>query len=48
MSQARPNDTNANAIRNRYQTLFANDFAPNVRDEQMPGADERTAYGVQF
>ena len=24
MSQARPNDTNANAIRNRYQTLFAN------------------------
>jgi hypothetical protein len=48
MSQPRLNDTTANAIRDRYQTLFANSFAPNVRYEQMPGADERTAYAAEF
>jgi hypothetical protein len=48
MSQARLNDTMANAIRDRYQTLFAGAFAPNVRYEQMPGAEERTAYAAEF
>jgi hypothetical protein len=48
MSQARLNDTTANAIRDRYQTLFASAFAPNVRYEQMPGADERVAYATEF
>jgi hypothetical protein len=48
MSQARSNETSADAIRNRYRTSFANDFAPNIRYEQMPGADERTAYAAEF
>jgi hypothetical protein len=48
MAQARLNDTTANAIRDRYQTLFANAFTPQVRYEQMPGADERTAYAAEF
>ena len=43
MAQARLNDAGANTIRDRYQTLFAKAFAPNIRYEQMPGADERTA-----
>jgi hypothetical protein len=46
MSQARLNDTNA--VRDRYRTLFANAFAPQFRHEQMPGAEERTAYAVEF
>jgi hypothetical protein len=48
MAQVRLNDTTANVIRDRYQTLFANAFTPQVRYEQMPGADERTAYAVEF
>jgi hypothetical protein len=48
MSQARLNDTTAEAIRDRYRTLFASAFAPNVRYEQMPGADERVAYAAEF
>jgi hypothetical protein len=48
MAQANLNDTTANAIRDRYKTLFANSFAPNVRYEQMPGADERIAYATEF
>ncbi len=48
MAQARLNDTTADAIRDRYQTLFANAFTPQVRYEQMPGADERTAYAAEF
>ena len=48
MSQARPNETSADGIRNGYQTSFANDFLPNIRFEQMPGADERTAYAAEF
>ncbi|MDR3422993.1 MAG: hypothetical protein P4L80_17395 [Xanthobacteraceae bacterium] len=48
MAQAHLNDTTANAIRDRYKTLFANSFAPNVRYEQMPGADERIAYATEF
>jgi transcriptional regulator GlxA family with amidase domain len=48
MSQARLNDTVADAIRERYRTLFANAFAPQFRYEQMPSADERTAYAAEF
>jgi hypothetical protein len=48
MAQARLNDTTADAIHNRYRTSFANAFAPNVRYEQMPGAEERTAYAAEF
>ena len=48
MAQARLNDAGANTIRDRYQTLFANTFTPNVRYEQMPGADERSAYAVEY
>ena len=48
MSQARLNDTSADAVRERYRTLFANAFAPQFRYEQMPSADERTAYAAEF
>ena len=48
MSRTNLSDTTADAIHNRYRTLFANAFAPNVRYEQMPGADERTAYAAEF
>lgn len=48
MSQTRLNDTTADAMRNRYRTLFANAFVPQFRYEQMPGAEERTAYAAEF
>jgi hypothetical protein len=48
MAQARLNETTADAIRDRYRTLFASAFVPNVRYEQMPGADERIAYAAEF
>ena len=48
MAQARLDDATANTIRDRYQTLFAQAFAPNIRYEQMPGSDERTAYAAEF
>ncbi len=48
MPQARLSDTAANAIRDRYQTLFANTFTPNVRYEQMPGSEERTAFAAEY
>ena len=48
MSQAPPNDTPAEGIRNRYRTSFANEFLPNIRYEQMPGNDERTALAAEF
>ena len=48
MSQARLTDTTAGAIQERYRASFANDFAPNVRYEQMPGSEERTAYAAEF
>jgi hypothetical protein len=48
MAQARLNDTTANVIRDRYHTLFVNAFMPQVRYEQMPGADERSAYAAEF
>jgi hypothetical protein len=48
MSQGRLSDTTADAIRDRYRTLFANAFAPSVRYEQMPGAEECVAYATEF
>jgi hypothetical protein len=48
MAQLRLNDTTANTIRDRYQTLFAQAFTPNIRYEQMPGADERSAYAAEY
>jgi hypothetical protein len=48
MSQARPDNTSVDAIRDRYRTSFANAFAPQFRYEQMPGAEERTAYAAEF
>jgi hypothetical protein len=43
-----PNDTTADAIRDRYRRFFDNAFMPNIRHEQMPGADERIAYAAEF
>jgi hypothetical protein len=48
MAQLRLNDTTANSIRDRYQTLFTKAFTPNIRYEQMPAADERGAYAVEY
>jgi len=48
MSQTRQNDQSTDAIRNRYQSFFDNAFMPNIRHEQMPGADERLAYAAEF
>ena len=48
MSQARAHDATADAIRDRYRRFFDNAFMPNIRHEQMPGADERVAYAAEF
>jgi hypothetical protein len=48
MSQTRQNDQSTDAIRNRYQSFFDKAFIPNIRHEQMPGADERLAYAAEF
>jgi hypothetical protein len=48
LSQARLNNATADVIRDRYRTLFANAFAPQFRYEQMPGAEERTAYAAEY
>jgi hypothetical protein len=48
MAQQRLTETTANTIRDRYQMLFAKAFTPNIRYEQMPGADERSAYAVEY
>ena len=48
MAQNRLNETGADTIRDRYRALFANPFAPSIRYEQMPGADERVAYAAEF
>ena len=48
MSQARLDNTTADAIRDRYRSLFANAFAPQFRYEQMPGSEERIAYAAEF
>jgi hypothetical protein len=38
----------ADAIRDRYRTFFDSAFMPNIRHEQMAGADERVAYAAEF
>ena len=48
MSQTRLSDTTADAVRDRYRTLFAGAFAPQFRYEQMPGVEERPAYAAEF
>jgi len=48
MAQERLQSSAADAVRNRYHALFTNAFAPHVRYEQMPGADERIAYAAEF
>jgi hypothetical protein len=48
MSQARTNERSPDSIRDRYRAFFDNPFMPNVRHEQMPGADERVAYAAEF
>ena len=46
MTQTRTHDTDA--IRDRYRTFFDSAFMPNIRHEQMLGADERVAYAAEF
>jgi hypothetical protein len=48
MPQTRTKDATTDAIRDRYRTFFDNAFMPNIRYEQMPGADERVAYAAEF
>ena len=48
MAQQRLTESTANTIRDRYQTVFATAFTPNIRYEQMPAADERTAFAAEF
>lgn len=48
MSNTRTHDTTADAIRDRYKKFFHDAFMPNIRHEQMPGADERVAYAAEF
>jgi hypothetical protein len=48
MAQLRLTESTANTIRDRYQTVFATAFTPNIRYEQMPAADERTAFAAEF
>ena len=48
MTSMRAHDRSADAIRDRYRAFFDNAFMPNIRSEQMPGADERVAYAAEF
>jgi hypothetical protein len=48
MPQSRLNSTTVDAIRDRYRTFFDSTFMPNIRYEQMPGADERLSYAAEF
>ncbi len=48
MSQASLSEKTADTMRDRYRMSFANDFAPQFRYEQMPGAEERVAYAAEF
>jgi hypothetical protein len=48
MSSTPIHDRSADAIRNRYRSFFDSAFMPNIRHEQMPGADERVAYAAEF
>jgi hypothetical protein len=48
MSSMQAHDKSADSIRDRYRVFFGNAFMPNIRHEQMPGADERVAYAAEF
>ena len=48
MSHTRLNDQATDKIRSRYRTFLDTAFMPNIRHEQMPGADERMAYAAEF
>jgi hypothetical protein len=48
MPQTPTKDARTDVIRDRYQAFFDNAFMPNIRYEQMPGADERVAYAAEF
>jgi hypothetical protein len=48
MPHTRTHDTAGDAIRDRYRRFFDSAFMPNIRHEQMPGADERVAYATEF
>jgi hypothetical protein len=48
MTSIRAHDRSPEAIRDRYRALFDNAFMPNIRHEQMPGADERVAHAAEF
>jgi hypothetical protein len=41
-------DGSTDAIRDRYRAFFASAFMPNIRHEQVPGADERVAYAAEY
>lgn len=36
------------AVRDRYDAMFATDFMPLIRHDQTQGAPERTAYAEEF
>jgi hypothetical protein len=46
MSQARAQDTDT--VRDRYRAFFDDAFMPNIRQQQMPGSEERVAYAAEF
>jgi hypothetical protein len=48
MSHTRLDDQATDAIRTRYRTFLDAAFMPNIRHDQMPGADERVAYAAEF
>jgi hypothetical protein len=48
MPPAQAHDTRTDALRDRYRTFFDNAFMPQLRHEQMPGAEERIAYAAEF
>jgi hypothetical protein len=48
MSQLRTQDTATGVIRDRYRTFFDSAFMPNIRQEQISGAEERLAYAAEF
>ena len=48
MTSIRGLDRSSDAIRDRYRAFFDNAFMPNIRHEQMPGAEERIAHAPEF
>jgi hypothetical protein len=48
VSSSRLIDATAEGARDRFKKLFAHDFTPQFRYEQMSGAEERIAYAAEF